>query len=106
MGARRVTCHHQGQSGQLAGLLPLEELGQAAGVAAADGRLATGRAAVLEARQALSLQEGRPRQHVQDLVAGHGGLLYKLWQDQGGSLYVCGKVAMARAVQVHWPTGG
>ena len=60
------------------------------------------RAPVMETRLALSLQEGRPRQHVQDLVAGQGGLLYMLWQDQGGSLYICGKVAMARAVQVQW----
>ena len=64
------------------------------------------RAVVLEARLALSLQEGRPRQHVQDLVAGQGALIYKMWQDQGGSLYVCGKVAMARGVQVQRSLAG
>ena len=37
---------------------------------------------------------------MQDLVKKHGSLLYKLWQQQGGGLYVCGKVAMARGVQV------
>jgi sulfite reductase alpha subunit-like flavoprotein len=43
---------------------------------------------------------------VQDLVAGQGALIYKMWQDQGGSLYVCGKVAMARGVQVQRSLAG
>ena len=46
------------------------------------------------------MQASRPKEYVQDLVKKHGSLLYKLWQQQGGSLYVCGKVAMARGVQV------
>jgi hypothetical protein len=35
-------------------------------------------------------------------VCEEGSLLYKLWQQEGGSLYVCGQVAMARAVQVDY----
>ena len=37
---------------------------------------------------------------MQDLVSEEGSLLYRLWQEEGGALYVCGQVAMARAVQV------
>ena len=50
-------------------------------------------------KTALSREEGRPRVYVQDLVEEHGTMLHKLWVEAGGSLYVCGKVAMARGVQ-------
>ena len=49
----------------------------------------------------LFLQDGQPKQYVQDLVFGHGSLLYRLWGQEEGSLYVCGKVAMASGVQVY-----
>lgn len=48
---------------------------------------------------ALSQEEGRPRQYVQDLVGEEAELVHKLWMEGGGSLYVCGKVAMARGVR-------
>ena len=50
-------------------------------------------------KTALSREEGGPRVYVQDLVEEHGTMLHKLWVEAGGSLYVCGKVAMARGVQ-------
>ena len=51
-------------------------------------------------KTSILLQE--PRQYVQDLVSEEGSLLYRLWQEEGGALYVCGQVAMARAVQVDY----
>ena len=48
---------------------------------------------------AVSREEGKPRKYVQDLVREQGALLHKLWLEEGGSLYVCGKVAMAKGVQ-------
>lgn len=55
--------------------------------------------AVLSPIPRLFLQDGQPKQYVQDLVFGHGSLLYRLWGQEEGSLYVCGKVAMASGVQ-------
>ena len=48
-------------------------------------------------------QDGQPKQYVQDLVFGHGSLIHRLWGQEEGSLYVCGKVAMASGVQVYKP---
>jgi len=48
---------------------------------------------------AMSKEEGEPRNYVQDLVEEHRHVLNKLWLEAGGSLYVCGKVAMAVGVQ-------
>jgi len=48
---------------------------------------------------ALSRQERRPAQYVQDIVEENGELVHKLWIEAKGSVYVCGKVAMARGVQ-------
>jgi sulfite reductase alpha subunit-like flavoprotein len=47
----------------------------------------------------VSREAGRPRRHVQDLVAEHGQLIHQLWFQEGGSLYVSGKIAMARCVR-------
>jgi len=48
---------------------------------------------------ALSRQEGKPSQYVQDIVEENADLVHKLWVEGKGYLYVCGKVAMARGVQ-------
>jgi len=48
---------------------------------------------------ALSRQERRPAQYVQDIVEENAVLVHKLWIEAKGSVYVCGKVAMARGVQ-------
>ena len=48
---------------------------------------------------AMSRQDGKPSKYVQELVSEEGVLLYKLWLLAGGSVYVCGKVAMAKGVQ-------
>ena len=47
----------------------------------------------------MSRQDGKPSKYVQELVSEEGALLYKLWLLAGGSVYVCGKVAMAKGVQ-------
>ena len=49
---------------------------------------------------AVSQQEGKPSKYVQDLIPEEGALVYQLWLLDGGSIYVCGKVAMAKGVQV------
>merc|ERR1719357_1831623 len=51
-------------------------------------------------RVALSREEGVKRQYVQDLVKEDGELVYKLWVEEEGTIFVCGKVAMAEEVEL------
>merc|ERR1712083_74741 len=51
-------------------------------------------------RVALSREEGMKCQHVQDLVKEDGELVYKLWVEEEGTIFVCGKVAMAEDVEI------
>lgn len=48
---------------------------------------------------AVSRENHRPSQYVQDVVEENAELVYKLWIEEKGSVYVCGKVAMAHSVQ-------
>ena len=42
---------------------------------------------------------GKPRKYVQDLVEEKAALVWNLWQQKKGIIYVCGKIAMATGVQ-------
>eukprot|EP00092_Neocalanus_flemingeri_P020673 GFUD01022403.1.p1 GENE.GFUD01022403.1~~GFUD01022403.1.p1 ORF type:complete len:1266 (+),score=266.98 GFUD01022403.1:84-3881(+) len=53
----------------------------------------------LERHTALSRAVGAPRQYVQDMLVEQGAKVWQLWQEQGGSVYVCGKISMAAGVQ-------
>ena len=49
---------------------------------------------------ALSREEDETCQYVQDLVKEDGELVYKLWVKEEGTIFVCGKVAMAEEVEI------
>ena len=61
--------------------------------------LLTGGSLEFERYTALSRAPGTSRRYVQDLLVEEGARVWKLWQEQGGSLYVCGKISMAAGVQ-------
>jgi len=47
---------------------------------------------------AFSREPGLPKTYVQDRVFQDGARVYENWIKRGGSVYVCGKIAMARCV--------
>jgi len=48
---------------------------------------------------AFSREKGIPKTYVQQLILKHSWMIYDAWQNRGGHIYVCGKIAMASGVE-------